>query len=150
MSNFDQRRRGAELKRLADDCAKVHAAALSAMASIVQGAAQAGTARRPSWLRLAPHASEFYGFPRSHGIREGQIFEPKPIHFEPIHLKGGHRGQPCIPRGEDPLRGPDNAPSSPTAYFHEPYPFGDTGSIASAIFLRSTATRLASSAESTV
>jgi hypothetical protein len=50
-------------------------------------------------------------FPCSHGIREFQIFEPKPVHFKPVRLKGGYRGppciprrQPCIPRGADPLR----------------------------------------------
>ena len=52
-------------------------------------------------------------FPCSHGIREVQIFEPKPVHFEPVGLKGGYpcqpsifRGQPRIPRGVDPLRRP--------------------------------------------
>ena len=49
-------------------------------------------------------------FPCSHRIGEFQIFEPKPVHFEPVGLMGGHRGQPCIfrgqpriPRGADPL-----------------------------------------------
>src|SRR5208283_919839 len=45
-------------------------------------------------------------FPCSHGIREVQIFEPKPVHIEPMRLKGGYRGQPCISRGAYPLGRP--------------------------------------------
>jgi hypothetical protein len=51
-----------ELKHFADDCAKLHAAAVAAEVSIAQGTPQPGTARRPSWLHLARHASGFYGF----------------------------------------------------------------------------------------
>ena len=59
---FDQRRRVAELKPFADDCAKLHAAALAAVVLIAQGTPQPETTRRPSWLRLARRASKFYGF----------------------------------------------------------------------------------------
>ena len=59
---FTQRRRVAELKPFAHDCAKLHAAALVALVSIAQGTPQPETTRRPSWLRLARHASRFYGF----------------------------------------------------------------------------------------
>jgi hypothetical protein len=52
----------AELKHFADDCAKLHAAAVAAVVSIAQGTPQPGTARRPSWLHLALHVLGFYGF----------------------------------------------------------------------------------------
>ena len=72
---FDQRRRVAELKPFADDCAKLHSVALAAVVLIAQGTPQPETTRRPSWLRLARHASKFYGFsvlsrdPRGPNIR---------------------------------------------------------------------------------
>jgi hypothetical protein len=62
-------------------------------------------------------------FPCSHGIREFQIFKPKPVHFEPVGLKGGYRcqpsivrGQPRIPRGADPLRRPGHGSLLPAKY----------------------------------
>ena len=58
---FDHRLRVAELKPFADDCAKLHAAALAAVVSIAQGRPQPETPRRSSWLRLARPASKFYG-----------------------------------------------------------------------------------------
>jgi len=58
MGDFTQRRRVAELKRFADDCAKLHAAALVAVVLIAQKTPQPETTRRPSWLRLA----RFCGF----------------------------------------------------------------------------------------
>src|SRR5208283_919837 len=69
---FDQHRRVAELKPFADDCAKL---AHAAMVLIAQGTPQPETTRRPSWLRIARHASRFYGFsvlsrdPRGPNIR---------------------------------------------------------------------------------
>lgn len=72
---FDQRRRAVELKPFVDDCAKLHAVALAAVVLIAQGTPQPETTRRPSWLRLARHASRFYGFsvlsrdPRGPNIR---------------------------------------------------------------------------------
>ncbi len=90
-------------------------------------------------------------FPCSPAIPEFQIFEPKFVHFEPVRLKSGHHGQLCISRSEKVYSGARIMdPSSPTAYFHKFYHLGGMGSIVSAIFLSSTATRLASSAESTV
>jgi hypothetical protein len=57
-------------------------------------------------------------FPCSHGIREFQIFEPKPVHFEPVRIEGGHRGPPCIPRGEDRLRRADHGFLQPDGLSH--------------------------------
>jgi len=69
MGDFNQRRRVAELKRFADDCAKLHAAALVALVSIAQGTPQPETTRRPSWLRLARQRTNFPARRLSHKVR---------------------------------------------------------------------------------
>ena len=88
MGGFDQRRCVAELKPIADDCAKLHATALVALYRSPRGTA-AGNNRRPAWLRLARHASRNLRIFRAlTGSASSKYSEPKPVNFKPVGLKG--------------------------------------------------------------